>query len=64
MAISSFLNVNGYDLPCPHVGFNYIISTPVNAGRNAKRTPITMLVTAHANEIDSFEINLLLVSEL
>lgn len=35
MALSSFLNINGYDMPCPSVGFNYTISTVVNAGRNA-----------------------------
>ena len=35
MAISSFLNINGYDVPCPSVGFEYTISTVVNAGRNA-----------------------------
>lgn len=35
MALSSFLNVNGYDFPCPRVGFEYVISTTVNAGRNA-----------------------------
>lgn len=34
MAMSSFLNVNGYDFPCPRVGFQYIISTMVDAGRN------------------------------
>ena len=35
MGLTSFLNVNGYDFPCPHVGFNYIISTTVSSGRNA-----------------------------
>ncbi len=34
MALSSFLNINGYDVPCPGVGFEYTISTVVNAGRN------------------------------
>lgn len=34
MALSSFLNVNGYDFPCPRYGFQYTISTAVNAGRN------------------------------
>ena len=34
MALSSFLNINGYDLPCPGVGFEFTISTVVNAGRN------------------------------
>ena len=34
MALSSFLNINGYDMPCPGVGFEYTISTLVNSGRN------------------------------
>lgn len=34
MALSSFLNINGYDMPCPSVGFEYTISTVVNSGRN------------------------------
>lgn len=34
MAITSFLNINGYDVPCPGVGFEYTLSTVVNAGRN------------------------------
>lgn len=34
MALSSFLNINGYDVPCPGVGFEYTLSTVVNAGRN------------------------------
>lgn len=34
MALTSFLNVNGYDFPCPIYGFQYTISTAVNAGRN------------------------------
>ena len=33
--LSSFLTVNGVDFPCPRVGFTYIITTTVNAGRNA-----------------------------
>lgn len=40
MALTSFLNVNGYDFPCPRVGFNYIISTTVNAGRNSNNAAI------------------------
>lgn len=35
MALSAFLNINGYDMPCPRYGFEYTISTVVNAGRNA-----------------------------
>ena len=40
MAMSSFLNVNGYDLPCPAAGFSWTISTTVNAGRNANNAVI------------------------
>lgn len=34
MVLTSFLNVNGYDFPCPVYGFQYTISTTVDAGRN------------------------------
>lgn len=34
MALSSFLNINGYDMPCPRYGFEYILSTAVDSGRN------------------------------
>lgn len=40
MALTSFLNVNGVDFPCPKTGFQYIISTTVNAGRNANNAVI------------------------
>lgn len=34
MALSSFLNINGYDMPCPRYGFEYILSDAVDSGRN------------------------------
>lgn len=34
MAMSAFLNINGYDMPPARYGFEYIISTAVDAGRN------------------------------
>lgn len=40
MAMSSFLNVNGYDLPCPAAGFSWTISTTVNAGRNVNNAVV------------------------
>ena len=40
MALSSFLNVNGYDFPPPRRGFSWTISTTVNAGRNANNAVI------------------------
>ena len=35
MALSAFLNVNGYNFPCPRDGFSYTLSTTVDGGRNA-----------------------------
>lgn len=32
--LTSFLNVSGYDLPCPRYGLEYTITTIVDAGRN------------------------------
>lgn len=40
MALSAFLRVNGYNFPCPRRGFQYTISTTVNAGRNANNAVI------------------------
>lgn len=54
MALSSFLNVNGYDFPCPKAGFNYIISTTVNSGRNANNA-----VTGQKVGRDLFKLNTL-----
>lgn len=34
MALTSFLNISGYDMPCPRYGLEYIISTNVDSGRN------------------------------
>lgn len=34
VGLTSFLNISGYDMPCPAYGLEYIISTAVNAGRN------------------------------
>ena len=34
MALSSFLNINGYDMPCPQYGFEYVLSDAVDSGRN------------------------------
>ena len=55
MATTSFLNVNGYDLPCPHVGFQYIISTTVNAGRNANNAVIGQRVGRDLYKFDALE---------
>lgn len=37
MALSSFLNVNGYDFPPPRRGFSWTITTTVNGGRNENK---------------------------
>ncbi len=55
MALTSFLNANGYDLPSPHVGFNYIISTTVNAGRNTNNAVIGQRVGRDLYKFDTLE---------
>lgn len=55
MALSSFLNVNGYDFPCPRVGFQYIISTTVNAGRNANNAVIGQRVGRDLYKLNTLE---------
>ena len=55
MALSSFLNVNGYDFPCPHVGFQYILSTTVNAGRNVNNAVIGQRVGRDLFKLDALE---------
>ena len=55
MALSSFLQVNGVDFPTPHVGFQYIISTAVNAGRNADNQVIGQKVGRDVIKLDSME---------
>lgn len=44
MARTSFLNINGYNVPCPGVGFEYTISTIVNSGRNANGAVIGQVI--------------------
>lgn len=53
--LSSFLNVNGYDFPCPHIGFQYIISTTVNAGRNANNAVIGQRVGRDLYKLNNLE---------
>ncbi|MCI9135946.1 MAG: hypothetical protein HFH48_00030 [Lachnospiraceae bacterium] len=55
MALSAFLNVNGYDFPCPRYGFTYTISTTVNAGRNANNAVIGQRVGRDLYKLDSME---------
>lgn len=53
--LSSFLNVNGYDFPCPKVGFSYIISTTVNAGRNANNAVIGQRIGRDLFKLNNME---------
>lgn len=55
MALSSFLNVNGYDFPPPRRGFSWTISTTVNAGRNANNAVIGDRVGRDSYKLDNME---------
>lgn len=55
MALSSFLNVSGYDLPCPRYGFQYILSTAVNAGRNLNNAVVGQKVGREIYKFDSLQ---------
>lgn len=55
MALSSFLNVNGYDFPPPRRGFSWTISTTVNAGRNANNAVIGDRVGRDLYKLDNME---------
>lgn len=53
MALTAFLNVNGYDWPTPIRGFTYTFSTTVNAGRNANNAVIGQRVGRDLIKLDS-----------
>ena len=53
--LSSFLNVHGYDFPCPGVGFTYTITTTVNAGRNANNAVIGQRVGRDLYKFDNLQ---------
>ena len=55
MALTSFLRVNGVDFPCPRVGFNYIISTTVDSGRNANNEIIGQKVGRDLYKLNELE---------
>lgn len=55
MGLSSFLNVNGYDFPCPRVGFSYTISTTVNSGRNVNNAVIGERVGRDLIKLDGLQ---------
>ena len=52
MALTSFLNVSGYDYPCPAYGFQYIISTVVDSGRNVNGAVIGQKVGRDLYKLD------------
>lgn len=53
MAMSAFLNVNGYDYPCPAYGFQYTIATVVDGGRNVSGVTIGQRVGRDLYKLDS-----------
>jgi len=55
MALSAYLNVNGLDFPCPRAGFQYVISTTVNAGRNANNAVIGQRVGRDLYKLDQMK---------
>lgn len=55
MAMSSFLNINGIDMPCPRYGFQYTISTTVDAGRNANNAVIGQKVGRDLYKLDNLQ---------
>lgn len=55
MALTSFLNVNGYDYPCPRYGFQYIISTIVDAGRNVNGAVIGQRIGRDLYKLDQLQ---------
>lgn len=57
MALSSFLNVNGYDFPTPMHGFQYVITTTVNAGRNANNAVIGQVIGRDTIKLDAMQWN-------
>ena len=55
MAMSSFLNVNGYDLPSPRYGFQYVIQTTVDAGRNLNGAMVGQKVGRDLIKLDQLQ---------
>ena len=55
MGLSSFLMVNGVNFPCPKKGFDYIITTTVNAGRNANNEIVGQKVGRDLFKLNTLE---------
>lgn len=55
VAMTSFLNINGYDVPCPRYGLEYIIATNVDAGRNLNGAVIGQRVGRDLYKINNLQ---------
>lgn len=55
MAMSSFLNVNGYDFPAPRRGFSWTITTTVDGGRNVNNASVGQRVGRDLYKLDNLE---------
>lgn len=55
MALSAFLNVNGYDFPCPKFGFSYTITTTVSDARNVNNAVIGQRIGRDLIKLDNME---------
>lgn len=55
MALSAFLQVNGVDFPCPRRGFQYIISTAVDEGRNTSNAIVGQVIGRDLYKLDAME---------
>lgn len=55
MAMSAFLNVNGYDYPCPRYGFQYTISTVVDGGRNVNGAVVGQRIGRDLYKLDQLQ---------
>lgn len=54
-ALTSFLNISGYDMPCPAYGLEYTISTAVNAGRNLNNAVVGQKVGRDIYKFDNLQ---------
>ena len=55
MALTSFLNVNGYDYPCPRYGFQYMISTVVDTDRNGNGAVVGQKIGRDLYKLDGLQ---------
>ena len=55
MGLSSFLTVNGVNFPWTKKGFDYIITTTVNAGRNANNEIVGQKVGRDLFKLNTLE---------